>query len=168
MCLGVFPSDQIASRYQLSEFVQLGKAIQQGNLLIFNQIMTENQSIFIKHGIYLVLEQTKMILFRNLVRRLYLVFEKNIKFPMSHLEIAINYQLELFKQERATDEGDSYRIEDEENMDLNEIECILSNLIYANRIKGYILHEKRLLVLSNKDPFPAKEIIKKFVATSNK
>lgn len=160
MCLGVFPSDLVAGQYQLSEFVDLGKAIQQGNLTRYQQIMNDNQSIFIKHGIYLVLEQTKAILYRNLCKRIYLLYDKSIKFPMQYLEIALNYQLELTRQEGM--KTGNYMIEDDENVDLNEIECILSNLIYANRIKGYILHDKGLLVLSNKDPFPTKEITKKF------
>lgn len=41
----------------------------------------------------------------------------------------------------------------EENYSIDEIECILSNLIYQGWIKGYILHEKALC-LSKKDPFP--------------
>jgi hypothetical protein len=174
MCLGVFPSDLIASRYELHEFVELGKAIQYGNLTNYNHIMKKNQSIFLKHGIYLVLEQTKMILFRNLCSRIHLFNDKNIRFPLQTLEIAINYMLTKEREESAAGEGggtgetDEYRIEDDISMDNNEIECILSNLIYANRIKGYISHEKRLLVLSKNDPFPTKEIIQKYIPSSSK
>jgi hypothetical protein len=39
-------------------------------------------------------------------------------------------------------------------MDLDEIECILANLIYRGYVRGYISHSKRVLVLSKKDPFP--------------
>ncbi len=39
-------------------------------------------------------------------------------------------------------------------MDMNEVECILSNLIYKGFIKGYISHEKKILVLSKKVAFP--------------
>lgn len=164
MCLGVFPSDLIASEYDLPEFVALGAAIQLGDLTSYNQIMNQHQSIFIKHGIYLVLEQTKALLYRNLARRIYLLYDKTIRFPLSYLEIAINFLLANGRREGET-EGvgeDTYRIEDDESMDLNEIECILSNLIYQNRIKGYISHEKRLLILSKNDAFPTNQIIKKY------
>lgn len=160
MCLGVFPSPLIASEYDLPEFVELGSAIQLGNLTQYNEIMSKNQSIFIKHGIYLVLEQTKALLYRNLTRRIYLLYDKTIRFNLPYLEIAINYLLSLSNKE-STEEN--YRIEDDESMDLNEIECILSNLIYQGRIKGYISHEKRYLVLSKTDPFPTKEVIKKYI-----
>jgi hypothetical protein len=42
-------------------------------------------------------------------------------------------------------------------LDLDEVECILANLIHLGMIKGYISHERRLLVLANKErqePFP--------------
>mmetsp|Transcript_12857 Transcript_12857/g.13891 ORF Transcript_12857/g.13891 Transcript_12857/m.13891 type:complete len:433 (-) Transcript_12857:743-2041(-) len=160
MCLGVFPSPLIASEYDLPEFVELGSAIQLGNLTQYNEIMSKNQSIFIKHGIYLVLEQTKALLYRNLTRRIYLLYDKTIRFNLPYLEIAINYLLSLSNKESSEE---NYRIEDDESMDLNEIECILSNLIYQGRIKGYISHEKRYLVLSKTDPFPTKEVIKKYI-----
>lgn len=152
----------ISRQYQLDEFFVLGNAVQQGNLTVYNQIMNDNQSIFIKHGIYLVLEQTKSILYRNLCRRIYLLYDRTIKFPLQFLEIAINCQLEAYSQLRGQS-AEEYRIENDSAMDTNEVECIVSNLIYSNRIKGYILHEKRLLVLSNKDPFPSKEITKKYL-----
>lgn len=38
-------------------------------------------------------------------------------------------------------------------MSIDELECILANLIFQNSIKGYIAH-KRCVVLSKADPFP--------------
>jgi hypothetical protein len=35
-------------------------------------------------------------------------------------------------------------------MDLDELECILANLIYRKLIKGYVSHKPPALVLSNK------------------
>ena len=40
-------------------------------------------------------------------------------------------------------------------------ECILANLIFSGKVRGYISHEKRILVLSKKDPFPTSVIIPK-------
>ena len=39
-------------------------------------------------------------------------------------------------------------------MEATEIECILANMIYKGYIRGYIAHEKGVLVLSKRDPFP--------------
>lgn len=43
------------------------------------------------------------------------------------------------------------------NLDLDEVECMLANLIYMGLIKGYISHEQRLMVLAAKDAFPLKK-----------
>lgn len=48
----------------------------------------------------------------------------------------------------------------DEDVDLDEVECILSNLIYQGKIKGYISHEKRTLIISKADPFPREGVIK--------
>ena len=41
----------------------------------------------------------------------------------------------------------------DEELDLDELQCLLANLIANNLVKGYISHEHRILVLS-KDAFP--------------
>ncbi len=38
--------------------------------------------------------------------------------------------------------------------DIDETECIISNLILKGFIKGYISHDKRKVVFSKNDPFP--------------
>ncbi|MGK3754559.1 MAG: hypothetical protein ACI8RD_006868 [Bacillariaceae sp.] len=45
-------------------------------------------------------------------------------------------------------------------IDLDEIECILANLIYIGVVRGYLSHSKRILVLSKRDPFPTSVIMK--------
>ena len=45
-------------------------------------------------------------------------------------------------------------------MDADEIECILANLIFKGYIKGYISHEKRVVILSKTNPFPPLNVIK--------
>ena len=47
-----------------------------------------------------------------------------------------------------------------EDVELDEIECILANLIFQGKIKGYISHGKRHLILSKISPFPTAAVIK--------
>ena len=47
------------------------------------------------------------------------------------------------------------------DIDMDEVECIIANLIYSGKIKGYISHQKSILVLSKQDPFPITSIITK-------
>jgi hypothetical protein len=45
-------------------------------------------------------------------------------------------------------------------MELDEIECVLANLVFQGKIKGYLSHEKRTLIVSKADPFPTAAIVK--------
>ena len=36
----------------------------------------------------------------------------------------------------------------------DEDECILANLIHANYVRGYIAHQRRILVIAKENPFP--------------
>ncbi len=40
-----------------------------------------------------------------------------------------------------------------QEMDTDELECILANLIFQKKIRGYIMR-KKCVVLGKKDPFP--------------
>jgi hypothetical protein len=40
-------------------------------------------------------------------------------------------------------------------MDMDQMECILVNLIYKRYIKGYLSHSVGFIVLSDKNPFPS-------------
>ena len=40
-------------------------------------------------------------------------------------------------------------------LSMEEVECLVANLIYRGYVKGYISHSKRVLVLSKMNPFPA-------------
>ena len=171
MCLGVFPSAQIAAVYGLPEYLALSQAIIQGNLVSYHQIMAANSALFIQHGVYLVLEKTKMLLYRNLFKRIYIVNEKNTRINLLWLEAGINIQLEALQQQAmntstSSSNHTSLNLLEIENTDLDEIECLLSNLIFQNRMKGYISHEKRFLILSKVDPFPSSAVIKKYSPSS--
>jgi len=39
-------------------------------------------------------------------------------------------------------------------MDLDEVECIVTNLIFEGKIKGYISHQHKKLVVSKQNTFP--------------
>lgn len=41
-----------------------------------------------------------------------------------------------------------------EDIDLSETQCIVANLIYEGKIKGYISHQHQKLVVSKQNPFP--------------
>lgn len=42
----------------------------------------------------------------------------------------------------------------ETEMTIDETQCIVANLIYEGKIKGYISHQHNKLVVSKQNPFP--------------
>ena len=40
------------------------------------------------------------------------------------------------------------------DMDVDEIECVLANLIFKGYLKGYLSHQHSKLVVSKAGPFP--------------
>lgn len=141
MCLGVMPTEAIVRLYGLKELYELGRSIRQGDLRTFEYIVQKHQKSFIRLGVYLVLEQAKNIAYRSLFKRIHI--------------ITSNTRINLVIVERVM------RWLGEEDIDLDEIECILSNLIFKNQVKGYLSHQKRYLIVSKGDPFPVAAIVKK-------
>ena len=40
------------------------------------------------------------------------------------------------------------------DMDMDEVECVMANLIFRKYVKGYIAHKSLVVVISKVDPFP--------------
>jgi hypothetical protein len=91
-------------------------------------------------GTYLILEKCKTVCYRNLFKRVHKILEKH--------QISLKYVARAFKWLGMP-------------IDLDEIECILANLIYRGSVRGYLSHSNRVLVLSKRDPFPTSAVIMK-------
>lgn len=134
------PSPLLAQRYDMYEYFELGQAIKRGDLAAYTHLMDEFRVTFIHHGVYLVLEQARSIAYRNLFRRVYLIQDTS-RLNLVSFQVALESLGEVISVE--------------------EVECIVANLIYQNRIKGYISHEKKFLIVSKSDPFPISAVITK-------
>lgn len=136
---GRLPSIELLKKYNLVEYITLVNAIRRGDLRTFHVTLQDNQDQFIRRGTYLLLEKCKSVCYRNLFKRIHLVTEK-FQIPLENVIKAIKW-LGI-------------------DMDLDEVECVLANLIFKGAIRGYISHSKRVLVLSKKDPFPEGAVVK--------
>mmetsp|Transcript_19559 Transcript_19559/g.42193 ORF Transcript_19559/g.42193 Transcript_19559/m.42193 type:complete len:402 (+) Transcript_19559:100-1305(+) len=135
---GRLPTTHLLQKYGLNEFVPLVEGIRTGDLRTFNDGLLRYQNLFIRRGTYLLLEKCKTVCYRNLFKRVHLILGKS--------QIHLDSVAKSFKWLGMT-------------IDLDEVECILANLIFRGYIRGYISHSKRILVLSKKDPFPKSAII---------
>ena len=148
MCLGFMPSSAIRDEYHLTELYELGVAAIRGDVLSFETILLHNQKSFIRLGIYLVLVHVKTIAYRNLFKRIMGIvnsLSSSTSTGRLNLTICEGIMNKLLGMD----------------VDLDEIECIISNHIFSGRIKGYLSHQKRYLIVSKTDPFPISAVIKR-------
>lgn len=134
MLLGYMPRLQLLQRYGLPEFVDIVHAVKQGNVRQLTEALQRHSNFFIGAGIYLILEKLNTITFRNLFKKVFLISGKH------QIDVAMFLQ--------------SLRWMQVEDVDLDETECLLANMIFEGRMKGYISHAHRKVVVSKKDPFP--------------
>ncbi|KAJ8974556.1 hypothetical protein NQ317_007327 [Molorchus minor] len=134
MLLGYIPSKKVLEKYDVVQFWDLVQAVCQGNLKRFDELMDMHETFFIKCGIYLIVDKLKIIAYRNLFRKVYLILNTH-QIPVEALQSALEYL--------------------GQDVDLDETQCIVANLIYEGKIKGYISHQHRKVVVSKQNPFPA-------------
>ena len=140
MHIGVMPSIQLLEEYDLMHFMKVSDAIKSGNLRKLDDALEGNSEFFWKYGIYLILEKLRIIAYRNVFKRVMLALHKSqstktYQILISNFQSALNLQLQ-------------------EPITVEEVHCILANLISDGKIKGYISLQHQKLVLSKQNPFP--------------
>ncbi|MBN3275338.1 PCID2 protein, partial [Polyodon spathula] len=133
MLLGHMPTNQLLKKYDLLQFADVTKAVSEGNLLLLNDALAKHEAFFIRCGIFLILEKLKIITYRNFFKKVYCS-----DYPINICDaflVALKFM----------------QVDD---VDTDEVQCILSNLIYMGHIKGYISHQHQKLVVSKQNPFP--------------
>ena len=140
MCLGVMPSPLVATKYGLHQYVTLAEAAKKGNLRDFDATFNAYRHNFIRLGVYLVLEQVRSTAYRNLFKRFHLI-SSSTRLSIASIDAALKWM--------------------GMDTDMDEVECILANLIFQAKVKGYLSHQKRILVISKADPFPTGAVVKK-------
>lgn len=71
LLLGVMPSPQLIDAYALHEYTGLTDAIRCGNLRLFNEYLDKYQEQFIQQGVYLLIEKLRLVVMRNLIKKVY-------------------------------------------------------------------------------------------------
>ena len=141
LLLGQLPSRRMRAQLGLDDaYGGIMEAMQTGSLRAFDQALATNLAAYIRDGTYLVLEKLRYAVLRRLLKRVLLIHAELRPEKRAQLPLAL-YQAALGAQGEA--------------MDLDEVECVVANMIYRKYVKGYISHKSRVLVVSKSDPFPA-------------
>lgn len=135
MLLGHMPTHQLLRKYDLLQFADVRKAVSEGNLLLLNEALAKHETFFIRCGIFLILEKLKVITYRNLFKKVYQLL-KTHQLPLDAFLVSL-------------------KMMQVEEVDIDEVQCILANLIFMGHIKGYISHQHQKLVVSKQNPFPS-------------
>jgi hypothetical protein len=134
---GVIPSPKLLLKYRhLSIYNDLISAIKLGCLQKYDQISLKYQGVLIKWGTWLVFEQVRLLVVRQLFKKVWLFLDKPSRIPIKTLERGVSISM------------------GKDHIYIEDVCCLVVNLIAKGYMKGYISHEKQILVLSNKDPFP--------------
>ncbi|XP_023940759.1 PCI domain-containing protein 2 homolog [Bicyclus anynana] len=134
MLLGYMPTVGLLEKYDLLQFLELISTVKNGDLRGIDSVMEKHESFFISAGIYLIVEKLKIIAYRNLFKKVYL--EEN------------NHQIDIANFQAAL------QMMGEEDMSSDETQCIVANLIYQGKIKGYISYQHKKVVVSKQNAFP--------------
>ncbi|KAL3901173.1 MAG: hypothetical protein SGCHY_000806 [Lobulomycetales sp.] len=143
---GKFPHPKLlASFYDLkSVYSPFIDAIKKGNIKEFDSRVDAAEQRLIAWGVFRVILEARNLCLRVLFKKIFLIMDSQTKLPMQLFCQGMNVLLK---------DG----AEDEEFQPL-DTECVLANLIDRGLIKGYLSHEKQMVVLSAKDPFPAVKV----------
>lgn len=136
MLLGRSPSQELLEKYDLAEhFSKIVQAVREGSIQLLHTALSEHEDFFIANSIYLVLEKLTGVVYRNLFKRVAHAAAPETKLSLDWFKLALELQ-------GVTE------------IELDEIECVLCNLIHQGLVKGYISHQHRKLVVSKGVAFP--------------
>ena len=133
---GVMPASQLLEKYKLIQFSSLVEAVTTGNIKLFSHTIHQQQIFFIRSGIFLLVEKLRMLAYRNLFKRVWLLLGTSM--------MPIDAFLSALKLGET--EG--------EEVDIDMAHCVIANLIQGDFVRGYISQQHQKVVVSKQNPFP--------------
>ncbi|CAJ1335251.1 unnamed protein product, partial [Effrenium voratum] len=129
---------ELLHKYDLDIFVDVVRAIKEGNVQLFNQKMQELAADLIKMGTYLLMMRLKFMVLRNLTKGIFLDVRGRLAAPSVQLDFT------PFEHVFGWQDG----------CDADETAASLATLIYSGAMKGYLSHDRRKVVFAKDTPFP--------------
>lgn len=147
----LLPSQRVYHDYPVLRYIyqdRLIKAICTGDVQLFDNSVSELQLLFLRNHIYILVPGLRSLCYYKLIKKtVNLVKELNPESTSSHIVPLNAFQKALsFSSSRTADVA--------VEAPLAEIECILANLIFEGKIKGYLSHTNKCIVLSKVESFP--------------
>ncbi|ODN82197.1 hypothetical protein L202_02487 [Cryptococcus amylolentus CBS 6039] len=133
---GILPSPQLLGLHPRLQtlFTPFITALRSGNLSAYDNALTWGQVRLVSMNIFLTMERAREVCLRVLFKQAWVAMGKESRVPIGTFQMALRLS-------GAVVEGE-------------EVECMVANMIYRGYIKGYISHEKQIVVLGKTNPFP--------------
>ncbi|KAF8514852.1 PCI-domain-containing protein [Hysterangium stoloniferum] len=141
---GQLPSAALLAHVPI--YKPLVDAVRGGDLSKYDAIMTEAEGKLVSVGVWYVWERVRDVCLRGLFRRVWLASGRGTRIPVSHFHAA----LVLSSPTAST----SWSLSPSPSITEGEAECLVANMIFKGFMRGYISHEKQMVVLSGKSAFP--------------
>ena len=141
MTYGKFPTPKMLEQYDLTEYQEVIDACLSGNMVALEDSLEKNCEQFINSGVFTVIEKLRMMTLRNFIKKVTQAINATPVLQLHGKQNHVNLQL-LYRPLQKWDP----------ELDLDELECLIANLMGSGLLRGYISHERRILVLS-KDAF---------------
>lgn len=142
-------SDALYEKYPNLKYIykeQLLKSVNEGNLAAFDEQLQKFHIVLLNRHIYLLVLRLKQLCYLLLVRKT-ATFYKTVNDKTPHIVPLAYFQKALDFAQKGSDPS-------KEEASVEQVECILANLIAQKHIKGYISHANRCIVLLKSDAFP--------------
>ncbi|KAK7033557.1 COP9 signalosome (CSN) subunit [Paramarasmius palmivorus] len=133
---GHLPSEELLQRFPLVRelFAPFVSAIRNGDIKAFDRALESSESKLVELNLYLTVEKAREVCLRGLFRKVWIASDKSSRVPISmfHASLQISGL----------------------DIEVEEAECLVANQIYKGFMRGYISHEKQMVVLANTNAFP--------------
>lgn len=136
------------------EYGVIAEAVANGDIRALEKQLDGNMELYIQSGVFLSLEKLRHLTLRNLLKKITIALAQNPQELQTSEYVDKPWIIPLKLPFAVLREWDS-------ELDMDELECILANLIFIGYVKGYIASEQNVLVL-------AKDIDKAFPQLSDK
>ncbi|KAG6812094.1 hypothetical protein H0H92_004394 [Tricholoma furcatifolium] len=133
---GHLPSAELMQRFPLLNeiYAPFIAAIRVGDVASYDRALEILERRLVELNLWLTLEKARELCVRGLFRRVWVAADKSTRIPVS----MFTSSLRISGIDASEDEA----------------ECLVANMIYKGFMRGYISHEKRMVVLAQNNAFP--------------
>ncbi|KAG6902464.1 hypothetical protein C0995_016326 [Termitomyces sp. Mi166 len=133
---GHLPSTELLQRFRILNelYAPFITAIRVGDVAAFDRALDQSERQLVDLNLWLTLEKARELCVRGLFRRVWVATDKSTRIPVS-----------MFRSSLTISGIDASQ---------DEAECLVANMIYKGFMRGYISHEKQMVVLAQTNTFP--------------